>query len=753
MTQQTVVDIKTPERRKVSLPPVVQSIRQKTKKQLAELMDVLFSNTDDALFELADRSQSDQHQEMYFDSMRVIRLHRSELGANFITNFVQAFDDAFAPQHRESSAQQELDGDDYALLDKDELEMNVAISGIVSKVTSLYSLPVMHLTKRLDSLAKMQTITELSNPLGPHALSSAFADTLGSLDVSIKIRIILMKLFERFVMEQLRPLYDNANQALIDANVLPDLKDTPAKAARSTSHSRSQPLSRDSSTNGHLGEGNEAAVGFETVQNLLANLRHSTVPSASVDGGANPSIGGTTTNLGISNFTRNNYANLPVLPSNELVDVLNSMQQATDLSSIDVTTVPQLADLPSLVVAHTDKAGHKQGLGRADDDTVNFVGMLFDYILNDRNLAIPMKALIGRLQIPIVKLAILDRSFFERTTHPARMLLNELSSAGIGWSSAQELKRDALYNKIEEIVLRVLNEFGDNPTLFEEMVEDLREFVSKDSRRSVLVEQRVRESEAGKAKTRSAKLTVQNVINQKACGLRVPPEVGRFISEVWSKYLTLLCVKYGESSEQWVHSVSTLDSLLWALQPLSTVDEIDKRDEQREEISEQVVVGMHEIGTPEDEVEQFKDWLGHHLLQLSQDDRAFIASEDIEHPAEQDQTLQIIEEIVLTSEQPAPEEGVEPEFLKPLKAISEGTWVEFSDKDKLRCKLATITQPGNTYVFVNRRGMKVVEKNRIELATLLKEEKLQVIDESQVFDRALQSVIGSLRKMQQGRQD
>ena len=150
---------------------------------------------------------------------------------------------------------------------------------------------------------------------------------------------------------------------------------------------------------------------------------------------------------------------LPKLCSGELIQVLSRLQDAAQVDPIDIEHIPELSDVRSLVLAQPDTA--KKSLGQADDDAVNFVGMLFDYILNDRNLAIPMKALIGRLQIPIIKLAIIDKTFFEKTAHPARALLNELSSAGIGWSSANELKRDALYNKLESVFLRVLNELND----------------------------------------------------------------------------------------------------------------------------------------------------------------------------------------------------------------------------------------------------------------------------------------------------
>ena len=51
------------------------------------------------------------------------------------------------------------------------------------------------------------------------------------------------------------------------------------------------------------------------------------------------------------------------------------------------------------------------------------------------------------------------------------------------------------------------------------------------------------------------------------------------------------------------------------------------------------------------------------------------------------------------------------------------------------------------YVFVNRRGMKVAERSRRGLAVELKRKSLTILAESQVFDRALQAVIGNLRQM------
>ena len=91
----------------------------------------------------------------------------------------------------------------------------------------------------------------------------------------------------------------------------------------------------------------------------------------------------------------------------------------------------------------------------------------------------------------------------------------------------------------------------------------------------------------------------------------------------------------------------------------------------------------------------------------------------------------------------------EPEMVREINRLTEGVWVEMAGDDgqKSRSKLAAIVQPGSKYIFVNRRGMKVAERNRMALAVELKRKSIVILDESQVFDRALEAVIGNLRQL------
>lgn len=743
--------VERPRPNRMTLPPILLTVQQVAKKQISELLQGLFNHIDDTLFELADRSISNTDQHTYFEAMREIRLKRQsvvtdcleELEQGFTAIYEGAEDDVPGPP---AITDLDLDSDSLTLVNNDDLEISVANAGIVSKVTSQYSLVIMQLTKRIDHLCKVQIVTERLNPLGPHQLSNVFTRALEAVDVEIKIKIILIKLFERFVMERMGDVYHSANKLLAEAGVLPDLRHLVRKSAQrrqrpipeqSTNTKSDAPTTQEIASN--FSQATDSS-GFRSIQRLLASVR------SSEGGGSNGSdmpgsgIGGSHPGSNIA------------LTTEELLSVLNNAQNEMSAAPLEINSAPQLLDLRQLVLARSQHASMDQ----SDDDVVNFVGMLFDYILNDRNLAIPMKALIARLQIPIVKLAVIDKSFFSKPNHPARQLLNALSSAGIGWSSAKELKRDALYNEIESVVIRVLNGFSDTPNIFECLVDELQQFISKDERRNAIVEQRVKETETGKAKSEAAKRDVQQLINQKAAGIRLPTAVGRFISETWSKVLVYIAVTSGTDSDDWRASIKTMDNLLWSVQSLDTAEQIAAREDQQANLLQDIMTGVCSINVSDQDAEFMRQALEVELNQVSEHDRAFLVEDE---PPPTEGAYQEMEKIVLTTvdlaEEAAVEQAPPPEFLEQINQIVEGVWVEMKEDDGelLRAKLSTIVQPGDKYVFVNRRGMKVAEKNRMSLAILLKESRLKILNESQVFDRALQAVIGNLRHMHRNPQE
>lgn len=720
----------------LKLPSSLLALKELAHNNLLHLLAALFNNTDDALFERADRSRSDTDQQMYFESMRLLRLHRETISSTFIGGVDSAFSVLARPRKTEATTSTETDFDSLKLVNQEELEISVAVAGIVSKVTSLHSLEIMFLTKRIDHLISGMDVTERLNPLGPQVLSESFTAALDTVDVDITIKIILLKLFERCVMEKLGELYAQANRQLADAGVLPDLRRVSRQPGR-TASSATHPVGAAS----QVGSSSEPAVdgtqigGFDFGQ--ISQLLGASRGSPGSFGMAGPAISSGGSGSWIS--------------TDQLVGALDFLQSELPAAGTDDAAAPQVINLARVLSSRAARFGAApdSALRQVDDDVVTFVGMLFDYILNDRNLAIPMKALIARLQIPVVKLAILDKSFFSRPSHPARRLLNELSSAGIGWSSSSERKRDSLYNKIESVVAGVLEEFQTNPEIFARLLEDLTSFVRNEKRRTETVEQRVRETEQGKAITYDAKRRAQNVINAKAAGLRLHPVMSRFISEVWSKVLVYACIKHGAVSEDWTSCVENLDRLLWAIQPLNDLKDVEQRDRMSGELIQALRSGMMMINLPAEEVAEQLRAVEHHLTEISAHDRAYLVDADSKTRIEE--SLEVIPEVILAPDSEDPIGTPDPAMENLLSRLAEGMWVELpgTNGERMRCKLATILNDGKRFVFVNRKGMKVAERSRADLGNELKSGSTCVLDDSQIFDKALQAVIGNLRHMRE----
>ena len=86
--------------------------------------------------------------------------------------------------------------------------------------------------------------------------------------------------------------------------------------------------------------------------------------------------------------------------------------------------------------------------------------------------------------------------------------------------------------------------------------------------------------------------------------------------------------------------------------------------------------------------------------------------------------------------------------MRQVAGFVQGAWFEMVDDKNsvVRCRLAAFIKPTGKYIFVNRNGMKVAEKTQQELALALKKNRLRALDNSVLFDRALETVVSGMRK-------
>jgi hypothetical protein len=724
----------------VRLPVVLLQVRDKAAQQLKEALQALFDNADDTLFEMADRAHNNVEQNIFFEAMRDLRLKRKSIERGFLDKFYEAFLRLGQYEVSVPEIAPPMTFDKLALVHNDDLERTVAVDAMVSKVLSRDGFALAQLTTRLNTLIP-QRLTDTSNPMGPTALCDFFLQAGRSLGVEIKVKLIILKLFEKYVLTDADQLYDEANQLLIASGVLPDLKAGPTRRVsdRGATASARSPQGADvadavAAANASRQLDKDVHEVFAALQELLVLVR-SVVPPPEPNAEAKP------------------------ISSHDLLRLLSHLQQ--HVSAPEAHDEFNLRDqLEQLLARVSMKSGKFRVVGGVDEDVINLIAMLFEFILDDRNLPDSLKALIGRLQIPMLKVAVLDKSFFSRGSHPARRLLNEIASAALGWGGRDDYQRDTLYLRIEQIVQRLLNDFVDDPAIFSELLVDFLAFTGDERRRSELLEQRTRDAEEGRSRAELARQRVQQELNQRLLGKTLPEVVVRLLQEAWSKVLLLTCLKHGDQSAEWRAGLGAMDDLIWSV-------ELHEEPEARQRLLDLVPGLLKSLRDgltsaafdPFATGDFFSQLEGLHLQAFQyfarqQDDN----SEHPTVPVPAAEMVAVVEEIVLIApgEQPQGDQGVrladDDEAVLEVDKLRVGCWVEIQEDEehKLRCKLAAIIEPTGRFVFVNRTGMKVLEKTRMGLAVEFRRGAVRLLDDALLFDRALEAVIGNLRRLKGG---
>ncbi|AWF80306.1 DUF1631 domain-containing protein [Microbulbifer sp. A4B17] len=777
------------------LPAAVAMLKDKATAQLLERIKALFGKVDDSLFAMAERAHGQEEQDGLFQALRLLRVERRNIAELFIQNVSRAFQ-----VRQEEKSESTFAPDNLSLVNNDDLEQLVAADTMVASAKRDFAEPLTELCMRLDTLYSVK-VYDKNNPLGPDVICDAFVEAIQDLDLFIRARLTLLKKFEQVVMLQLRDFYEFCNQLLIEQGVLPSLREQQRAARQRSAYSNSVPHAPGVAGAPTGGPGAVAAGGQPAQAGVQAtgHFPPGLVPAA---------------------------AGVAPMPAGDLLSHLGALQSGSHYQGGG--SAVQLLNVGELLQQRLVDSNQAASLAKVDSDVIKLVEMLFSFILEDRSLATQIKSLLGRLQLPLLKVAIADKSFFSKGGHPARKLLNELADAATGWQAGDNYESDPLYKEISQIVERVLNEFDRDINIFSVLLESLREFIVRERKRAEMLERRVVDEADGRAKTQAARARVAAVMDALVAERDLPQVVQDWLHKVWNNVLFLTCVKEGTESDAWNRDVRTARDLVWSVQApmpdsrkqlLSLLPVLQERlregiealsynafeartlfsglkevyrerfalaqqlSEQRErEVAEQVarevraatavesapaaaearvvpaveqeVAAGAETGT---DIEAATDAVAAVPVEEQTPAEAIeVAAEAA--PAEPQEVavpqMEELEQAVAEAEVSAPEQ----DGLAPLDEsdphwqmtfrLAQGSWFELkrSEEEQFRCRLAAVIRDIDQFIFVNRNGAKVAEFARLELAHALRSAQLLPLDDGMLFERALQSVIGNVRK-------
>jgi hypothetical protein len=383
-----------------------------------------------------------------------------------------------------------------------------------------------------------------------------------------------------------------------------------------------------------------------------------------------------------------------------------------------------------------------------DERSIDFVGMMFEAITHDPSLSSIIKNLLLRLQIPVIKVAMSDITLFDADNHPTREVLNLVSVAGKGVTE----ETDRLYGDLENIVDDILEEFDVDIESFNEAAESLRELI--ESEQKIALENEEREQKA--VMVAHAREVVVTEIKHISANKIIPGSVLPLVTKSWPSLMMNRYIRHGSDSWPWLESVMLMKLLVKCLQPIKSNRQWQTVWNNHmaliEAVNEELSTTKQDRDTITDQIESLKDTflelLDAYGYKLTENEElAPVAADEEAHgfgiPAANDahdDELRVtqLEDVARLAQ----------EKLSQLPSmVHPGVWFEiYNGEDKVvrRLKLSVILTGIAKLVFVDRKGVKVIEKDAADFASELSSEKSRFIADHSTFEHALGQVIHSI---------
>ncbi len=759
-------------------------------------LEHMLTELDGSLFDRSNNSKSNTDQTIYIEGLKALRASSQDIRDAFNGHLGSQFDAYFkmAPKRQGGSA--DLDCDDLELVDQEEWEDDLAVSIMASRADSYCAQILWALNQRLAVIRGGQVGEEQENPCGPGSLARAIQVAIKPLDAHEKIKSCIYAQFDINVLRLMPDYLTEANALMASNGILPNLRFSTKKKGDS-SNIGPLPGTENKVADAAAVAAMTAAAPprdyYQREQSILDAIIQWQLQSLARGG-----TGVTSQGVEFGSLFSQNASEQERFSSDEYVQVLNDLQRSQQEQGIakqrDTTSI---ANVEKQLIGELKTFGGKdrRKVSGPDANTIDLVGMIFNNVLDDDSLPANVKALISHLHTPFLKIALLDKQFFAKAEHPARRLVNELAEAGGYWivDGRDDLK---VYNKIEYVVNRIMEDFGSDIGFVFELLEEFSDFTANLQKRVALAEKRTSQAEQGLDKLEVARAQTKCLVQRRGVAKDLPLAASELLETAWSDFLVFVYLRFGSDSDTWKKAVvmlnqavvrvhaSILAQTTGAVTSHAAIERIDAA--LRKAVigvgyAEQDADGILNAVQNASRVEPDAAWVAKYkkpgapankaaasgpnarsdaksaapATRATPPAKAVIETEVVDLEAANNAAIDaaLATDIALDFEHnPLTDDLNEQErkIREQLEEIAYGTWFEFLDANgaiERSLKLAWFSSMSGNYMFVNQAGIKVLVEPVNKLATDMNKGKTRIAAAAgkSLMERVFGAIVNSLK--------
>ncbi|GBL45508.1 thymidine phosphorylase [Sulfuriferula multivorans] len=697
------------------------------------------TQVEDSLLANADQSPTLETRNLYYAAQGIVHNRGDALTLALRKHFIESFDSR--TRATGSSGKETKPGMlsmELALVDEEDFEQSLALSKAAARLRFDSVEELAALDQRVSALLQDPQAKDERNPLGAKAICVAFLAACEQLEVSSQIKLVLLQQFGQRIASDLPKIYQRLNQFLVSKDILPSIRVGLAEHKNRPRHTSAKTDAAETESTDQ--------------QDIFALLLQQLIGKGAASGSGGISLPPGTATTASPASVANLINSLTQLQHGVVGSVPVSTVSGFDTGLLQSGSVNILRDIRT--------AGLVNMNSQVDAFTIDIVAMLFDYIFDDRTIPDKLKALIGRLQIPVLKVAMLDKQFFSKKSHPARRLLDEIAAASIGWHETGEYNT-RLFDKLDSIVQSILADFSEDVEIFATLLDDLLDFlVAHQSQTESAIEQSAQNMEAAE-RAEIAKVVVADEIRRVSEGVQLPEAIREFLDGPWQQVLSHAFTDQGEQSQVWQTNLKTMQDLVWSVTPKRNTEDRLSLVVMLPDLLKHLREGMNSIQIdPKEREIVFSRLVTCHAsavkagLQLQQELHAgelhvsavAVVSEDANIAA------------AGAANTPAPVAGerfdldaaddmIDDEYTDLARSLKKGDWLEFyNDDGSIRvARLSWVSSMRGIYLFTNNEGMDALTIALSRLAARLRAKEAHVVQAAPLTERAVEKLIHKLQ--------
>jgi hypothetical protein len=500
-------------------------------------------------------------------------------------------------------------GRSLSLVDYEQMEEQAMVDRVAARLRNATDSEYVPLSQRVARAVRLPTLGDRENPFHPLHYCRALGSAVDKLGFRGEERQAVIKAFEVPLQKPLLAVYSALNRRLEQQGV-PDgeaASYSTGMAGVRAAAAAAEPAAQPARTAGaaaaaaaNIGLTSEAvpapaSVSCTTAEQLLAALFQRMnariaggiggavpAPSMVLDHAETHSLGPTTQGFaGSVPAAAPPIATVaPALPAAPVAlgtpvqfaaidpELLASINEVQRLNALTTMTGRSGTSAPA-ITARDDHRLRQQVVDKAtrqvDKLTVELVGMVFDRIHQDEQIPPQIKAVLSRLQFPVMKVALADVDLFVSPSQPARRLMDRIATTAVGWhpEGEENARYLAEVNKAINTVALAINE---GPAIFDTALDDFEKYLAEERGREDDPVTRARRALDDAEKREAMAINAAAGIRRALEEVTVEPYLSGFLLDVWVKVLVAATLRERTEPGFAGRYRDAVSDLIWSVQ-------------------------------------------------------------------------------------------------------------------------------------------------------------------------------------------